>query len=707
MRFLLILLFGIFIPIAGANPVDSTYVVHEKRAVENHAWFKRSPAERSSFLPMRIGLKQRNLDKGHDLLMEISTPGSPKYGNHLSKAEVIEMFAPAAESEHIVIKWLEDSGFHPDRISISSNRQWVQFDALVSEIEPLLRTSYHIYEHGQSGRLNVACDMYHLPEHVQEHIDYITPGIKLFPPSGPLSPEREALRKRALQSKRNRENTLKQKLKRQQRPSPPGFGLAPIITNIFTNVSASSLSTSLSRLGCGGANVIAVTPRCIRQLYRISELPLSTRVNVTNKLGIFQALGQLYSRTDIATFNTLFTRIPLGQGNPELRSIDGGRGSTTSVFDRVGDESNLDIQASHHIIYPQGQALFSTDDAPTQTNYTYGGFFNNYLDGIDGSYCNFTAFGITGNSNNTNPPLDPPYPNPNNVGKPGAYPGPLDCGTQSPTYVTSISYGGPENTLGLPANYQLRQCAEFMKLALQGYTHVVASGDSGVATAGEDSVNPNGCLRPAGQDTGPGTIFNPDFPSNCPYILSVGSTEYVATGGSRQLERATRAFGSGGGFSNVHARPSYQNAAVANYFASTTLPFDSYNLSDPTQSLGSGGGRFNRGGRGYPDVAALGYNLLIITRGRPTLIGGTSASAPIWAAMLTRVNEERLRRNLSTVGFVHPALYQNANLFTDVIEGDNRGCNTTGFPTAPGWDPVTGLGSIILPNLFRIFNVTS
>ncbi|KAK6516966.1 hypothetical protein TWF506_006846 [Arthrobotrys conoides] len=675
MKPLLIFLLGIILPVI-ANPTGSTYVLHEKRATENRAWFKRSPADHSSVLPMRIGLKQRNLDKGHDLLMEISTPGSSKYGNHLSKSEVIEMFAPDAESERIVLKWLEDSGFHPDRISISLNRQWVQFDALVSEVQNLLRTSYHVYEHSRSGRLNIACDEYHIPHHVQQHIDYITPGIKLFPPSGPLSPEREKLKKRQPRSKR--ENTNNQNRKRQI--PPPGFSLDPITAIMGSELLNTVLSGLRSLLPCTDAqNRLALTPKCIRQFYGITELPENTRVNPGNKLGIFQGLGQLYSQTDVSTFNTLFTRIPSSKGNPELRSIDGGRGSTSSLTDEVGDESNLDIQASHHIIYPQGQALFSTDDPPTQNNYNYSGFLNNYLDGIDGSYCSFTAFGITGNSNDTNPPLDPPYPNPNNVGKPGAFPGPLDCGTQNPT-----------------------QCAEFMKLALQGYTHVVASGDSGVAAGGEDDDNPDGCLRPAGQTSGPGTIFNPDFPSNCPYILAVGSTEYVNGG----RERATQAFGSGGGFSNVHAQPSYQSAAVANYFASKTLPFKSYNLSDLNQNIGSGGGLFNRGGRGYPDVAALGNNILIVTRGLTMLVGGTSASAPIWAAMLTRVNEERLKRNMPTVGFVQPALYQNAALFNDIIVGSNPGgCSRTGFPTAAGWDPVTGLGSIRLPNLFRIFGV--
>ncbi|KAK6333681.1 hypothetical protein TWF730_003865 [Orbilia blumenaviensis] len=607
------------------------------------------------------------------------------------------MFAPAAESELTVIEWLQNSGIHMDRISISGNRQWVQFDAQVSEVEALLHTKYHIYEHEQSGRLNVACDEYHVPKRIQEHIDYITPGIKLFPPSGPLSPEREQLIKRELQLKRTGKETSNGGVRSQK---SPGFGLNPTV-NFVDNDLLNRIQSLAPVLPCGPLMRLGVTPECVRELYNITELPINTKVNAGNKMGIFQGLGQLYSKRDIDRFNNVFTRIPAGRGNPELRSIDGGRGSV-GQFDIVGEESNLDIQASHHIIYPQGQALFSTDDQPTQEFYNYSGFLNNYLDGIDGSYCSFSAFGITGNSNDTDSPLDPPYPNPKNVGEPGAFPGPLDCGTQDPTYVTSISYGGSENTLSLPANYQLRQCAEFMKLALQGYTHVVASGDAGVAANNEDDDNPDACLRPAGQKTGRGTIFNPDFPSNCPYLLSVGSTEYTTRG----KERATRSFGSGGGFSNVHARPSYQNTAVKEYLESTQLPYTSYDLTIPGQLLGSGGGVFNRGGRGYPDVAAIGYNLLIIIWGQSALISGTSASAPIWAAMLTRVNEERLRRNMSTVGFVHPALYQNAAKFNDIRVGSNPGgCSKVGFPATSGWDPVTGLGSINLPRLFEIFGV--
>ncbi|KAF3920277.1 Aorsin [Arthrobotrys entomopaga] len=371
---------------------------------------------------MRIGLKQRNVELGHNLFVKISTPDSPSYGNHLTTAEVIELFAPSKESEQAVLQWIYDFGIHEDRVSISWNRQWIQFDARVSEAEVLLHTNYHIYEHGPSGRLNVACEKYHTSTENKAETKCSNNGTSDTNPATWFW------------------LTANQK-----------------ILNIVREVLVAVLSASLP---CSLTNPIAITPKCVRELYNIKTLNTTTQVNPNNKMGIFQSLGQLYSASDIDTFNTLFTGIPIGNTTPELRSIDGGPGGVAQLTDRAGDESNLDVQASHHIIYPQGQVVYSTDDKPTQNNYTYPGFLNNYLDGIDGSYFSFAAFGITGNSNTSDnaitSTLDPPYPNPANAGKLGAYPGPLDCGTQKPSYVTAISYGGAENVLQLPANYQRR-----------------------------------------------------------------------------------------------------------------------------------------------------------------------------------------------------------------------------------------------------------
>lgn len=114
-------------------------------------------------------------------------------------------------------------------------------------------------------------------------------------------------------------------------------------------------------------------------------------------------------------------------------------------------------------------------------------------------------------------------------------------------------------------------------------------------------------------------------------------------------------------------------------------------------------GRYNDAGRGYPDVSAVGDDVIIFDKGAPTLIGGTSASAPVFASILSRVNEERIAAGKSTVGFVNPTLYANSYVLNDITVGSNPGCNTDGFSAVTGWDPVTGLGTPNYPEMLNLF----
>ena len=68
-------------------------------------------------------------------------------------------------------------------------------------------------------------------------------------------------------------------------------------------------------------------------------------------------------------------------------------------------------------------------------------------------------------------------------------------------------------------------------------------------------------------------------------------------------------------------------------------------------------GLYNRSGRGFPDVSAVGQNIMAYVETFPSFSqGGTSASAPIFASLLNRINEVRLAAGKSTVGFVNPVL---------------------------------------------------
>jgi tripeptidyl-peptidase-1 len=58
-------------------------------------------------------------------------------------------------------------------------RNWVEFSATVAELERLLNTEYHYYQHKGSGGYRIACDEYGLPHQVRKHVDFIMPTIQL------------------------------------------------------------------------------------------------------------------------------------------------------------------------------------------------------------------------------------------------------------------------------------------------------------------------------------------------------------------------------------------------------------------------------------------------------------------------------------------------------------------------------------------------
>jgi tripeptidyl-peptidase I len=128
---------------------------------------------------------------------------------------------------------------------------------------------------------------------------------------------------------------------------------------------------------------------------------------------------------------------------------------------------------------------------------------------------------------------------------------------------------------------------------------------------------------------------------------------------------------------------------VENYLDFNAPDYPSYSCTYNSSSCFTNDGVYNTLGRGYPDFAAIGDNILIINAGAPALIGGTSASSPAFASILTRINEERIAAGKGTVGFVNPVLYGNASVLHDITVGNNSGCGTDGFVAAPGWDPVS------------------
>lgn len=145
-----------FIPLVISKPppvprTDALYTIHEKR-VDHPEWKRSGRVAGHIEIPFRVGLKQQNIDSLSAHLLAISDPESPSYGQHWTPAAVVKAFAPADEAVRSVHAWLVNvGGFDAERIRLSRNQAWVEVEgASVDEVERLLQTEYHVYEH-ESG----------------------------------------------------------------------------------------------------------------------------------------------------------------------------------------------------------------------------------------------------------------------------------------------------------------------------------------------------------------------------------------------------------------------------------------------------------------------------------------------------------------------------------------------------------------------------
>ena len=216
--------------------------------------------------------------------------------------------------------------------------------------------------------------------------------------------------------------------------------------------------------------------------------------------------------------------------------------------------------------------------------------------------------------------------------------------------VVSISWGSAESSWTEQALKAFDGALQ--DASLLGVTVCCAAGDGGSG------------------DGAPDGLAHADFPASSTHALACGGTRLViAQGRSTETVWNDGANGAtGGGVSDAFGRPDWQKAAGV------------------PASANPG----HRVGRGLPDLAGnadpdTGYEIL--ADGQRAPIGGTSAVAPLVAALIARCNQGLGRR----VGFLNPVLYTQPAVhgaFRDITEGSNGAYNA-----GPGWDACTGWGS--------------
>ena len=221
--------------------------------------------------------------------------------------------------------------------------------------------------------------------------------------------------------------------------------------------------------------------------------------------------------------------------------------------------------------------------------------------------------------------------------------------TRKPSII-SISWGGPENSWTQQSLDALNSACQ--DASTMGVTVLAAAGDDG---SSDGSAN------------GAPEV---DFPASSPFVVACGGTKLTLSGGTISSEQVWNELSmnegaTGGGVSQLFALPAFQQSA---------------NVPQAPDGFV---------GRGVPDVAGdadpqTGYN--VVVDGQSTVIGGTSAVAPLWAGLLALINQ-----SLGTnVGYVNPLLYgaKAEAAFHDITSGNNGS-----YSAGPGWDACTGLGS--------------
>ncbi len=226
--------------------------------------------------------------------------------------------------------------------------------------------------------------------------------------------------------------------------------------------------------------------------------------------------------------------------------------------------------------------------------------------------------------------------------------------------VISISWGGPESTYTAQSLQSYNSALQ--SAAAVGVSVCVAAGDNGSTDGVTDGLQ------------------HVDFPASSPYALACGGTHLIASGSTISSESVWNDQPSdgatGGGVSATFPLPSWQSGAHV----------------PPSANPGS------FVGRGLPDVAGdadpdTGYQVEV--DGSKTVVGGTSAVAPLWAGLIARFNSGLK----STAGYLNPTLYEalaaTAETFHDITSGNNGD-----YQAGPGWDACSGWGT---PNGAAIF----
>ncbi|KAH8983893.1 subtilisin-like protein [Lactarius hatsudake] len=313
-------------------PWDDMHIKHSWNAIPKN-WEALGHPPSGSTIDLYIALRPQRENAVIDALYEVSEPGHPRYGAHLTKEQVADLVAPRPETLELVNSWLEHHGISSSSIYLTHGGNTLVLKAVsVTQANTLLGASYQLYRHVKSNETTIRTVGYALPAPLHWHVLTVVPTTSFASP------------RTQWQKPRNRSDRA------------------------VKSTSGEAATVLSSR-----AKVNYVRPSFLRWLYGTGAyIPGATDRNV---LGVVGLLDDYPSPTDLTAFMQKY-RSDADDATYTVVRVNGGGYDPTHPH----AEANMDIQYAEAMAYPTPHIFYSTAPGPSDT----GDYFVSFLEYILG-----------------------------------------------------------------------------------------------------------------------------------------------------------------------------------------------------------------------------------------------------------------------------------------------------------------------------------
>ncbi|KAK3386632.1 peptidase S8/S53 domain-containing protein [Podospora didyma] len=262
-------------------------------------WSEVGTAAQKEPISLYIALRQQHTDALEQAVLEISTPGHPNYGMHMTRDELRSYTAPSLDTTATVTQWLVKHGIEP-----SVDNDWVSFTTTVGRANELLGTTFRWFEYAGGGGAKLRTLSYNVPDEVAAHIDLVQPTTRFGQLGAKKSPIFEMHR------------------------------VGPVEDTTATATTKTNFAVSEDAAVCGST----ITPDCLKTLYNIN---FTASTSPANKVAFASYLEEYARYSDLQSFEERYVPRAKGQ-NFTVEKVNGGLDDQKSSSD--SGEANLDIQ---------------------------------------------------------------------------------------------------------------------------------------------------------------------------------------------------------------------------------------------------------------------------------------------------------------------------------------------------------------------------